>query len=137
MKSNKPILVIDDDVIDSMTVKRAIKDCNYTNRVDFARNGEEAFAYLNNEENEKPCIILLDLNMPKMNGIEFLEILKKNERLKRIPVIILTTSRSDQDRLKAYNLGVAGYMIKSMDYSEFVEVMKTIKSYWSISELPE
>ena len=75
--------------------------------------------------------------MPKMNGIEFLKIVKKDEAFKKIPVIVLTTSREDQDRMDSFNLGVAGYILKPVNYKKFVEVMKTIHMYWKISELPE
>jgi len=93
MNSLKPILLVEDDKIDAMTVKRALKDIKVYNRIDIAHNGEEALEYLNNPENELPCIILLDLNMPKMNGVEFLEIIKNNDRLKLIPTVVLTTSK--------------------------------------------
>jgi CheY-like chemotaxis protein len=119
-----------------MTIKRALRDINVTNSLDIAGNGEEALSFLSNEKNEKPSIILLDLNMPKMNGIEFLKIVKQDDLLKRIPVIVLTTSKEEQDRVESFKLGVAGYMIKPVDYLQFVEVMRTINMYWTLSELP-
>ncbi|MCD6581297.1 MAG: response regulator [Desulfuromusa sp.] len=137
MKSTKPILLVEDDQVDAMTVKRALKDINITNRLDLTKNGEEALTFLRNPENEKPGIILLDLNMPKMNGIEFLEIAKKDDDLKRIPVVVLTTSKEEQDKVDSFNLGVAGYMIKPVDYLKFVEVIRTIDLYWTLSELPD
>ncbi|MCK5515650.1 MAG: response regulator, partial [Desulfobulbaceae bacterium] len=94
-------------------------------------------AFLKNPENEKPGIILLDLNMPKMNGIEFLRIAKSDDDLKKIPVVVLTTSKEEQDKVSSFNLGVAGYMIKPVDYLKFVEVVKTIDLYWTLSELPD
>ncbi|MEA1921276.1 MAG: response regulator [Pseudomonadota bacterium] len=136
MRSSKPILLVEDDRVDAMTVKRALKELNITNRLDVEPNGEEALAFLRNLESELPGIILLDLNMPKMNGIEFLQIAKKDDRLKMIPVVVLTTSKEDQDRVDSFNLGVAGYMIKPVDYRKFVEVVKTIDLYWTLSELP-
>ena len=136
MRSNKPILLVEDDQIDVMTVKRALKEINITNKLNITNNGEEALAFLRDSENEKPGIILLDLNMPKMNGIEFLEIAKQDYNLKKIPVVVLTTSKEDQDKVDSYNLGVAGYMIKPVDYLQFVEVVKTIDLYWTLSELP-
>ena len=137
MRSSKPILLVEDDQVDAMTVKRALKDINVTNRLDIVNDGEAALTFLKNPENEKPGIILLDLNMPKMNGIEFLKIAKKDESLKKIPVVVLTTSKEDQDKVDSFNLGVAGYMIKPVDYRKFVEVMKTIDMYWTLSELPD
>ena len=93
--------------------------------------------FLKNSENEKPGIILLDLNMPKMNGVEFLKIAKKDDNLKKIPVVVLTTSKEEQDKVDSFNLGVAGYMVKPVDYRKFVEVVKTIDLYWTLSELPD
>ena len=86
---------------------------------------------------DPPGIILLDINMPKMNGIEFLKIMKEDDTFKLIPVVILTTSKEEQDRLDTFGFGVAGYMIKPVNYLKFVEVIKTIKLYWTLSELPE
>jgi len=137
MRSFKPILLVEDDQVDAMTVKRALKEIKVTNRLDIVNNGEAALTFLKNSENEKPGIILLDLNMPKMNGIEFLKIAKKDDSLKKIPVVVLTTSKEDQDKVDSFNLGVAGYMIKPVDYQKFVEVMKTIDMYWTLSELPD
>jgi len=137
MRSDKPILLVEDDQVDAMTVKRALKEINVTNKLDILNNGEEALAFLKNPENENPGIILLDLNMPKMNGIEFLQIAKKDDSLKKIPVVVLTTSKEDQDKVDSFNFGVAGYMIKPVDYQKFVEVVKTIDLYWTLSELPD
>jgi CheY-like chemotaxis protein len=136
MRSKKPILVAEDDRVDAMTVKRSLKELNITNHVEIVGNGEDALAYLRGLQQEKPCIILLDLNMPRMSGIEFLRIIKHDEALKRTPVVVLTTSRDDQDKIESFNLGVAGYMIKPVDYWQFVEVVKTINLYWTLSEMP-
>ena len=92
MRNSKPILLVEDDRVDAMTVKRALKDLNVTNLLVHTLNGEEALEYLTGEGNERPCIILLDLNMPRMNGIEFLKIIKADDELKKIPVVVLTTS---------------------------------------------
>ena len=135
MKKDTPILLVEDDEIDQMTVQRALKDIHVTNRLDIAGNGEEALAFLEDEKNQKPGIILLDLNMPRMNGIEFLSVIKKDAELKKIPVIVLTTSIEEEDKVKSFNLGVAGYMHKPVDYLQFVEVIRTIDLYWTLSEL--
>ena len=137
MRTTKAILLVEDDKVDAMTIKRALQEINVTNELKIVGNGEEALEFLRDGHNEKPAIILLDLNMPKMNGIEFLTIIKQDNELKRIPAIVLTTSRDEQDRIDSFNLGVAGYMIKPVDYLQFVEVMKTIHMYWTLSELPE
>ena len=137
MRSDKPILIIDDDLVDAMTIKRAFKDIDVTNRIDLVGNGEEALEFLRDEENEKPCLIFLDLNMPKMSGIELLRIIRKDENLNMIPVIILTTSKDEHDKINSFKLGVAGYMVKPVDYIKFIDVIKTIKDYWTYSELPK
>ncbi len=136
MNDRIPILLVEDDKVDAMTVKRAIGEIKISNPLIIVENGEEALEYLRNVNNKKPGIILLDLDMPKMNGIEFLEIAKKDTSIKRIPVIVLTTSKEQQDRTESFNLGVAGYMIKPVDYVQFIEVIKTIHLYWTLSELP-
>lgn len=135
MRKDIPILLVEDDEIDQMTVSRALKEIHVTNRLDIAGNGEEALALLNDNRNQKPGIILLDLNMPRMNGIEFLSLIKKDEELKKIPVVVLTTSIEEDDKVKSFNLGVAGYMHKPVDYMQFVEVIRTIDLYWTLSEL--
>ncbi len=137
MKSKKPILLVEDDKVDAMTVKRALKEIKVTNSVIVTSNGEEALEYLINENSEIPCIILLDLNMPKMNGLEFMKVAKESERLKKIPIVVLTTSSEERDRMNSFNCGVAGYMTKPVDYQQFVDVIKTINLYWTLSELPE
>ena len=100
-------------------------------------NGEEALSFLRNPANLKPCLILLDLNMPIMGGIEFLQIAKKDAVLKGIPVVVLTTSGEQEDKVESFQLGVAGYMRKPVEYPSFVEMIRTIDTYWTISELPQ
>jgi len=136
MRNTRSILLIEDDHVDIMTVERAFSDLKLANRLVQANGGNEALEYLRNEDNEKPCLILLDMNMPKMNGIEFLRILKSNESLKGIPVITLTTSKKTQDIIESFNLGVAGYIVKLVDYKKFVEAVRIIDLYWTLSELP-
>ena len=135
--TNKPILLVEDDQVDVMTVKRALKEIHVTNPVVNLENGEEALKYLRDPESAKPCIILLDLNMPIMNGIEFLQVVKHDALLKRTPVVVLTTSEEQQDKINSFDLGVAGYMAKPVDYRQFVEVMRSIDAYWTVSELPQ
>ena len=136
MRNLKPILLVEDDSVDAMTVKRALKDLKVTNQLVHKTNGEEALEYLRSEGSKKPCVILLDLNMPKMNGIEFLKIVKQDEVLKKIPVVVLTTSEDEQDKVETFNLGVAGYMAKPTNYKKFVETVRAIDLYWTLSELP-
>jgi len=138
MKSHgKPILLVEDDQIDAMTVKRALKELHVTNPLAHVENGEAALDVLHDLSIQKPCLILLDLNMPVMGGIEFLRVVKADAKLKRIPVVVLTTSEEQRDKLESFDLGVAGYMRKPVDYQQFVETMRTIDAYWTVSELPE
>jgi CheY-like chemotaxis protein len=120
-----------------MTVKRAVKDLRLPNPVIHLYNGEEAITYLADENSEKPFVILLDLNMPKMSGLEFLKVVKNSADLRPIPVIVLTTSKEKQDVMESFEHGAAGYMIKPVDYSRFTEVINTIISYWNLSETPK
>ncbi len=136
MRSKKPILLVEDDRIDCMTVTRALKEINVTNQLEIANNGEEALAFLRNGNNTRPCIILLDLNMPRMNGLEFVKVARQEDLLRGIPVVVLTTSKDEHDRVESFDLNVAGYMVKPVDYRKFVETMKTINMYWTLSELP-
>jgi len=136
MRNSKPILLIEDDDVDVMTVERVLRDLKIANQLVSTSNGEEALEYLRTNGNKKPCVILLDLNMPKMNGAEFLKIAKKDEALKKIPVVVLTTSSQQQDVVESFKLGAAGYMVKSVDYGKFVETIRTINLYWTLSELP-
>jgi len=137
MQSSKPILLVENDDVDVMTVQRAIKDLKITNQLINTANGEEALEYLKDENNKKPCFILLDLNMPKMNGIEFLRIIKADEALKKIPIVVMTTSRAEQDIVESFRLGAAGYMVKSIDYKKFVETTMAFDLCLSSSELSD
>jgi CheY-like chemotaxis protein len=132
----KPILLVEDDRVDAMTVKRALRDIQFDDALYHVENGEEALAFLRDPNKPRPAIILLDLNMPRMNGVEFLRIAKEDAKLRQIPVIILTTSVEDQDRISSFDLSVAGYMVKPVDYAQFVEIMRTVNDYWEKSELP-
>lgn len=137
MRSTKPVLLVEDDSIDAMTVRRAFKDLKLSNKLAHSVNGEEALHYLRDNQNEEPCVILLDLNMPRMNGIEFLKVAKEDEALKRIPVIVLTTSNEERDVVESFKLSVAGYIVKPVDYKKFVDAIRTIDLYWTLSEMPE
>jgi CheY-like chemotaxis protein len=136
MRNFKPILLLEDDSVDAMTVRRALKDLNVLNALVRVINGEEAIEYLRDSANLKPCVILLDLNMPKMNGNEFLKFVKADNELKSIPVVVLTTSRADQDKFECLNNGIAGYLVKPSDYNDFLKAMKILDLYWTLSELP-
>jgi CheY-like chemotaxis protein len=136
MQNSKPILLVEDDHVDVMTVKRALADLRVKNPLIHSTNGEEALAYLQEPGNHKPCLILLDLNMPKMNGVELLRTIKADKVLRKIPVVVLTTSKSEKDIAEIFENGVAGYVVKPADYKKFVEAIRTINLYWALSELP-
>ncbi len=136
MRDSRPVLLVEDDTIDAMTVQRAFRDLKVVNPLQHAVNGEQALAYLQNPQNDKPCVILLDLNMPKMNGTEFLGVAKNDPAIKKIPVIVLTTSSEERDIVQSFRLSVAGYIVKPVDYKKFVEAIRTIDLYWTLSELP-
>ena len=135
MKEMRPILLVEDDVVDQMTVKRAFKELKITNSLDIAGSGLEALDLLRGHA-ELPCGIILDLNMPKMNGIEFLEELRKDEKLRNLPVIVLTTSNEDRGRGESFRLNVALYKIKPLDFSQFVEVIRAISLFLELNEEP-
>lgn len=134
------ILMVEDDEIDIMNVRRAFKKNNVTNPLHVTNNGIEALEYLKEiDENsplKRPKIILLDLNMPKMGGIEFLRELRKIEHLKTISVFVMTTSNEDNDKVEAFNLNVAGYILKPLSMDQFMDVVSTLNSYWKLCEFP-
>ena len=136
------ILLVEDDEVDVLNVKRAFKKNNITNPLYFASNGLEALEMLRGVNKQHSAIpeyrrlILLDLNMPRMNGIEFLQKLRADPSLKSIPVVVLTTSAAEQDRVKASQLNVAGYLLKPVQFAEFVELMAVLNKYWMMSKMP-
>ena len=134
MRNKLRILLIEDDMIEVMKLNRTIGSSQLPHEVIEAKNGEEALDFLRSDA-KLPDIILLDLNMPKMNGIEFLEILKNDETLKYLPTIILTTSANQKDILACYKVGIAGYIIKPLKYEDYVIRLKSLLDYWSLNEL--
>ena len=136
MNRKQTILLVEDDEIDIKSVKRAFNELHITNPLEITHNGEEALRYLKDSTKKRPGLILLDLRMPRMDGIEFLKIIKKGDALRIIPVVVLTTSKEDEDKAESYNLGISGYMMKPVNYIDFVEVIKTIRMYWTLSESP-
>ncbi len=134
MKPHEHILLIEDDDVDIMTVRRSLKELCVSNPLDQVSDGEQGLAFLRNPANARPGLILLDLNMPRMNGVEFLVELRADAALKSIPVVVLTTSREETDRISAFSQSVSGYMIKPVDYPQFVNTMRIIRDYWEASE---
>ncbi|ELY2009548.1 putative two-component system response regulatory protein [Flavobacterium psychrophilum] len=134
MAKSLNILLIEDDTIEIMKFNRVLKTIESNHKIIEANNGEEALEILKEKENT-PDIIILDLNMPRINGIEFLGILKQHPVLKYIPAIILTTSNNHTDILECYKIGIAGYVLKPLKYDDYVDRIKKMLDYWSINEL--
>ncbi len=134
------VLLVEDDEVDVMNVRRAFKKANIKNPIFTASNGYEALEILRDTSDTKmPAerrLVLLDLNMPKMGGIEFLQELRSDQKLRATPVVVMTTSNQDKDRLEAYNLNIAGYLLKPVTFASFTQLMATLNSYWMLCEMP-
>ena len=133
MHSHERILLVEDDDVDVMTVRRSLKALGTPNPLDLVCDGEQALAFLRDPANPRPGLILLDLNMPRMNGVEFLAEMRKDPSLCSIPVVVLTTSQLESDRIGTFGQAVAGYMVKPVDYPQFVKTMRLICDYWAAS----
>lgn len=139
------ILIADDDAEDRMLVRDALEESRLKNNVHFVENGEELMDYLHHRgqfadktKYPTPGLILLDLNMPKKDGRETLKEIKEDEHLRLIPVVVLTTSKAEEDVLRTYNLGVSSFITKPVTFASLVDVMKTLSKYWfEIVELPK
>lgn len=141
MSENINILLVEDNEGDIILTRKAFEHGKIEHKLFIARNGEEGLVYLNkageSEDTPIPDLVLLDLNMPKMNGIEFLEQIKIDERFKSIPIVVLTTSDSEEDIAKSYNLHASSYIKKPVDFSQFVTTIKSFQEYWfNIVKLP-
>ena len=128
------ILFIEDDAIELMKFQRVLENIEAVHHIIHANNGEEALTILSNSD-DFPDIIIVDLNMPKMNGIKFLKLLKSDEQLKFLPVIIMTTSNNRKDILECYSQGITGYILKPLKYEDYVDRINNILNYWSCNEL--
>ncbi|OSY87669.1 transcriptional regulator [Tenacibaculum holothuriorum] len=126
------ILFIDDDEIERLKFNRICKQSDYKTTILEAENGEKALKIL---DKQLPQLIILDLNMPKMNGIEFLNILRKNERLKYIPIVILSSSNNKEDVKKCFEIGISGYLIKPLRYEDYKQTINKLLAYWSANNL--
>ena len=140
-----PILIAEDDEDDYLLTIEALKEAGVDTQIKWVKDGEELMNYLEplgdsrkKPHAELPSLILLDLNMPRKDGREVLDEIKKNETLRKIPVIVLTTSKADTDISHAYDLGVNSYIQKPVRFNEFVEVVKVLSNYWfNIVKLPD
>ena len=134
----RPILLVEDNAMDIDLTRRAFARRHLANPIDVARDGEEALARLAEWSAGKPqpVVILLDLNLPKVSGLEVLEALKSHDVYKRIPVVVLTTSGEDADVNSAYTLGANSYIVKPLDFARFTEVAEQVRMYWSDLNTP-
>jgi CheY-like chemotaxis protein len=136
------ILLVEDDEVDVMNVQRAFKKNNITSPLYRAANGVEALMMLRTNpeiahDPQRRLLILLDLNMPKMGGLEFLKELRADPNLHHLPVVILSTSKQDCDLIQAYEYNVAGYIVKPVTFTNFVETIDVLNRYWLLSEMPQ
>jgi CheY-like chemotaxis protein len=129
-----PILLLEDSKHEVLLLKHTLKDLEVNNELIVADNGEEGLKYLSDRSNTLPGIILLDINMPKMNGFEFLKVVKKNPVFRCIPVIVLTSSNRKEDRFEAFSLGVSGYMTKPLDLNRYRQIISSLVKYWNFNE---
>jgi CheY-like chemotaxis protein len=134
MEQTLEILLIEDDAIEIMKINRVLSSMPENHKIIEVNNGEDALKHLESKD-KLPDIILLDLNMPKINGIEFLSVLKNDDRLKFLPTIILTTSNNPKDIMKCYQIGIAGYVVKPLKYEDYVSKITKLVSYWAINQL--
>lgn len=138
------ILIADDDPEDRMLAEDALKESRLVNDIRFVEDGEELLEYLQHrgkytdpESSPRPGMILLDLNMPRMDGREALKIIKTDPELRRIPVVVLTTSQAEQDIYRSYDLGVNSFIIKPVTFDSLVNIMRVLEAYWfEIVEIP-
>jgi CheY-like chemotaxis protein len=136
MKDSQPILLLEDDEIDVAAIKRALKELNIKNPLVVCENGAKGLEWLHANLNALPAVIISDIDMPVMNGFEFLDKVKHDPDLLQLPVVILSTFREESDRANAFKRGVAGYMLKPIDTTKYLTIMETIAAYWRSSELP-
>lgn len=139
---NHPILLVEDNPVDVDLTIRAFKKQNLTNPIEIARDGEEAINMIEKWKDSKliPVVILLDLKLPKINGLEVLKEIKTHPVFKKIPVVVLTSSAEDSDINAAYNLGANSYIVKPVQFDKFIEVAAQIELYWTVlnrSNIPE
>ena len=140
--NNKPVLLVEDDQVDAMSVTRAFNEIQVTNQLVHVENGEEALDYLyrrgpfTTRSNENPAVLLLDLKLPKVDGLEVLQQIKSDEKLRMIPVVVLTSSREERDMVASYKLGVNAYVVKPVDFHEFVNAIKELGIFWAVINEP-
>ena len=137
-QQNRPILLIEDNPMDVDLTRRAFARRRVINPIEVARDGEEALAYLDKWEagDPLPVVVLLDINLPKVNGLEILHQFKTSNLCQKVPIIVLTTSAEDRDIQTAYKLGANSYIVKPVDFEKFVDVAAQIDLYWNVINIP-
>jgi len=142
MEDLKRILLAEDSVKDVELTLTALEEKHLANKVDVVRDGEEALDYLyrrgsfQSRPGGNPAVVLLDIKMPKVNGLEVLRQIKSDEKLKTVPVVVLTSSREERDLTESYKLGVNGYVVKPVDFSQFVDAVKEVGAFWAVINEP-
>ena len=138
----KRILLVEDNKHDVELTLVALEECHLANQVDVVNDGAEALDYLNRRgayagrRDELPVVVLLDLKMPKVDGLEVLQSMKADPKLKSVPVVMLTSSREERDLVQSYELGVNGYVVKPVDFQQFIESIKQLGCFWAIINEP-
>ena len=136
------ILIVEDDPRDVELTLTALEDYKLANEVVVCRDGQEALDYLHSRGkfsdrvNENPAVMLLDLKLPKVDGLEVLQRIKSDERLRMIPVVVLTSSHEEKDMMRSYKLGVNAYVVKPVDFHEFVNAVKELGAFWAVINQP-
>ena len=133
---NNKILLVEDNVADAELAMRAFRKNNLANEIVHLEDGQEALDYLYDEKNDPPRLILLDVKMPRVDGIEVLRKLKSDKVRKVIPVVMLTSSKEDRDIIESYNLGVNAYIVKPVDFSQFTEAIVQLGFFWMVLNQP-
>jgi two-component system response regulator len=136
MNSPSPILLVEDNPDDRELTVMALEDSAIANRIDVARDGQEALDYLADPERELPALVLLDLKLPKITGLEVLERVREDSRTKTVPVVVLTSSREEGDRYRSYLGGVNAYVRKPVDFDEFTRAVKQVGLFWLVINEP-
>ena len=142
MEDLKRILLAEDSVKDVELTLTALEEKHLANKVDVVRDGEEALDYLyrrgsfQSRPGGNPAVVLLDIKMPKVNGLEVLRQIKSDEKLKTVPVVVLTSSREEQDMVESYRLGVNAYVVKPVDFNQFVDAVKEVGAFWAVINEP-
>jgi CheY-like chemotaxis protein len=138
LEAGAAVLHVEDDPVDHANLRRSFARCGFRHALHWASNGEDALALLRRAGGDapRPRLIVLDLGMPLMNGLEFLEAAKADQDLRPIPVVVFTASRHDNDLRRAYELGAAGYLVKPIDLPAFAEAAEVLARYWTLCEVP-